>query len=173
EGTLSPALHDGLAIDIGRGIVRERRTSESPHQSDVRRHRVRIVGEDGAKNPGTDAGTLRHRDSELRAWAAVLMANGDDAGGAPCFHGEDTAELSEVGGARKQQDVSRTLVDHVAHVAPVVVPFPLELPDRFPQCPSDHFAAPSLSMTFPRPTLFLSGPKRAGCDNSTQRAIQP
>jgi hypothetical protein len=101
QGAPSPTLHDRLAILIGRGIVRERGAREFPHQCDVRRHRVGVVGEHGAQNRRTDTGTFRHRDAELRARSAVLVAYGGNAGGAPCLDGEITPELSEGGDAEK------------------------------------------------------------------------
>jgi hypothetical protein len=86
----------------------------------------RIVSEYDAENRRTDAGTLRHCDTELRAWAAVLGAHGGNAGGAPCSEGEVTPELSERGSAVKQPCGARTRVDHVAHITGVVLPVPLE-----------------------------------------------
>jgi hypothetical protein len=91
---------------VRRGIVRERRARESPRQRRVRRHRTGIVDEHGANDFRTYARSLRHRDGELCAWTAVLMAHGRDPGG---------------GGAEEEPRRPRTRVDHVAQVAGVEV----------------------------------------------------
>ena len=44
-------------------IVRERGACESPHQCDIRRHSIGIVGEHRPQNRRTDAGALRHHDA--------------------------------------------------------------------------------------------------------------
>ena len=46
---------------------------------------IGIVGEYRPQNRWTDAGALRHRDPELRTWAAVLLPHGGNSSGAPCF----------------------------------------------------------------------------------------
>ena len=99
QGAASPALHDRLAILIGSSIVGERGAREFPDQRDVRRHGVGVVREHRAQNRRTDAGTLRHRDAQLRTWAAVLVAHGGDAGGIPGLDGDVTPKLSERGSA--------------------------------------------------------------------------
>src|SRR6516225_5070319 len=132
KGAPAPALHDRLAIFIGSGIVRERGAREVPDQSNVRRHGLGIVGEHSAQNRRTDAGTLCHCDGQLRTWTAVLVAHGGNPSGVPCLDGYVTPELSEGSDAGKQPYGARTRLDHVAHIAGIVVPVPLELVNRFP-----------------------------------------
>src|SRR5262249_47567058 len=109
---------------------------------DVRRHRLGIVGKHSVQNRKTDAGTFRHRHRQLRAWAAVLEADGGNAGGVPCVIREVTPELSEGSGQGKQAGRARTRVDDVAHISGVVVQVPLELVNRSAQYPFDHVADP-------------------------------
>src|SRR4029453_9263546 len=98
---------------------------EFPHQCDVRRHRVRAVGKHGTQNGGTDTITLRHRDAELRTWAAVLVAHRSQAGGEPCLDGHVTPELSESGGTEKEPHRTWTRPNHVPDIGGRGVQVPL------------------------------------------------
>src|SRR5262249_30825072 len=133
QGAPSPALHDRVAILVGNSIVRERSPREFPHQRHVRRHRVGVVCKHGAQNRRIDAATLRHGDTELSTWAAVLVAHGGNAGGAPRIDGDVAPELSKRSDAGKEPRGTRTRIDHVAHIAGIVVPVPLELANRLAQ----------------------------------------
>ena len=58
-------FHDWLAVLICRGIVRERGAGEVPHQCYPRRHRLGVVGEQGAQSRRTDTGEARSQPSRL------------------------------------------------------------------------------------------------------------
>jgi hypothetical protein len=142
QGSVAPALHDRLAIVIGGGIVCERGAREFPYQCDVRRHGGGIVAEYSAQHRGTDAGTLRHRDAQLRAGAAVFVTHGGNPGGAPGFDRDVAPELPHGRDAGKQPGGARAGVNYVAHIAGIVFPVPLELANRSPEHPSDHVIPP-------------------------------
>ena len=142
QGAPSPAIHDRLAILVGGSIVREGGARETPNQCDVPRHGAWIVGKYSAQNGGTDAGALRHGDGQLRTGATILVAHGGNAGGAPCVYGEVTPELSERGDPGEQPCGARAGVDHVSHIARVIVPVTLELLNRSPKQPFDHVVSP-------------------------------
>ena len=115
EGATAPQLYNRVAILIRIAIMRERGARELPHECDLRRHRVGVVGEDRAQHLRSDTRTLRHRHAKLRAGTAVLVANRRNPGGAPGLDRDVAAERGRDPGKKPRSPRAR--VDEVAHMA--------------------------------------------------------
>src|SRR5262249_44111235 len=109
-------------------------------------HRFEVALYEGAQHRRIDAALPGHVDGKLRAGAAILGHDGDDTRRAVGDRRHAFAIPADRLQLTEGQQRTRIDIDHLVHIAGVIVPSSLEGGNLPPQKPSQHGSAPFSSL---------------------------